>query len=141
MNEIIKMLTEPIENNFMGWFLIVLLWLLLVLLVGIIIYGILSAINYWFLPLKEGYGKIISMHFEPAHYSTILVYNAATKTSMPMTTWHPNAWKLTIEIDGLEDDFYLTKEGYVKHKIGEKIYVEYTNGRLWKSVDIKTAIV
>lgn len=77
---LIEMLTKPVENNFVGWLSIALLWLLFLMLAAIIIYGILAAINYWFRPKKEGYGQIVATVFEPSHYSSH--FNAATKTMM-----------------------------------------------------------
>jgi hypothetical protein len=140
-SELLKWLTEPPSNDGAGWTVLVALWITILFSIGLTIYGVLSAINYMFLPIKNGYGVVYEMHFEPAHYSTTMVYNAATKSILPITHWHPDAWKLVIEKDGLKADYYVAQGEYIKYDTGKWVYIKYKNGRLWGSLIIKEALL
>lgn len=135
------LLTVPAEDTIGGWMALVLLWIASVAIVFMVGWLLLHLINISFRPLKTGLGEIVAMHFKAAHFSTTYHYNAVTKTNTPMTTWHPDAWKLVLQVEGESDDFYLSADKYVKYKLGEKVPVTYTTGRLWKSIKIKTATV
>ena len=121
-----------------GLVMLVLICIVIVLIVGLIIYGLLDLINYVFLPIENGYGKIIEMRFEEAHYTTTQHYNHTTKMFTPHTVWHPNAWKYVIEVDGKTADHYVSAEEYIKHKIGDRLSLTFKKGRIWKNLFIGT---
>lgn len=139
--ELLRWLTTPPSNDGAGEAVLIVLWITVLLLIGLAVYGVLSAINYVFLPIKEGYGIVYEMHFEPAHYSTAMVYNVATKTSSPVTYWHPEAWKIVIEKDGSKADYYVNSIEYTKFNTGKDVCIKYQNGRLWKSLIIKEVLL
>ncbi len=58
MKEVIEMFTKPPSNDFEGWLVLSLVWLCFVLVIGLIVAGLLAAINSWFRPKIEGYGEV-----------------------------------------------------------------------------------
>lgn len=123
----------PKDKDFASWSAFVMIWVVVLLINGLAIAGILSAFNTWFRPIENGYGVITSMWFEEAYYSSYM------SGKVLVQQYHPNAWKLIISLGSVSDDFYCSKEDYVKQKVGKRIRIEYKTGRLWKSLTVKTA--
>lgn len=130
--------TEPISNDFLGWTLLILIWILSLSIICIISLGVIYLIDFSFLPIEVGQGEIIGKYFEPAHTTTTIIYNAAAKTSLPVTQWHDDAWVLIIEINGMQDDFNVSSTDYKRFFISQKIQCEFVNGRICKSLLIKS---
>lgn len=130
MNEIWQQLFHPEDSN--EKIICVLGWLVVAIILGLIIWGVLSAIDSMWVPVEKGTGLITEMRFIPSHHTTILVYNG--KTTTPVTTWHPDAWKIVIERNGIKADWYVKESEYLAHKAGESVSIEFKSGRIWRTM-------
>ncbi len=137
-SEFMRTLTTPPGDHWMDYGILAVVWVLVLMVVGLVLFGVLSLIDGTFLSVQEGTGQLISKHFEESHTTTVLVYNAALKTSLPHTTYHPDAWKLGIQVGDGVGDFYVSATDYVKLKVQQRIDLTYTIGRLWGTLYIKT---
>lgn len=134
MSDLKDFLFHPVENNWIGWIMLGLIWAIVLFLAAVIIYAILSAIDRWFCAKIEGYGTVQYKTFVPAHYESS--YNAALK--MPTTIFVPNTWYIQLGIDDKTGVFYCDKPTYDTVKIAQRVYMRYFVGRLWtKHIHIK----
>lgn len=138
----IEMLKDTLftwPDDGLEWFALIMIWIITLLIVGFLIAGALYLVDSTFLADRQGSGTISAMVFKPSHYTTTMIYNAATKTSTPHTVYHPDAWYITITVDGLNDDFYVSERDYMKLRFGQSIDVTYSKGRIFDSLYIKSA--
>lgn len=120
------------------WALLLMGWLLLSIVLWLIIYLMLLAIDYAWRPIQTGQGIVTSTRFIPSHYNTTYIWNEGLKTNVPMTTYHPDAWSWTIEINGCTDNFYVDQNRYSLKLAGDTVTCTYTTGRIWRSLYIKS---
>jgi len=114
--------------------IIVILFSLLVLIViALIIWGVYIAIDSLFRPDFENDGIITDKQFTAAHTQIIMVYNVATKVSMPQTIYHPDKWEIRIQIGDNFGNASIKKEFYNSVKINDCLLVKYSTGRLNKN--------
>lgn len=137
LQELWQALTVPIYDDWAGWLVVGLLWIAFAAILALIIYLILLAANTWFMPVMEGPATIVGKHFEESHTSTVMTMNPVTKMQTPVTTYHPDAWRLDIQLNNLKDSYYVDEETYVKLKVPQSIVVKYSTGRFWHSFSVK----
>lgn len=134
-----ELLFEPFTeaDGFLDIFLGVLIWIVLLALSGLIIWGLLFLVDYTYRPINEGTGTVISKEFVPEHTETIYVYNAALKMSMPQITHYSDEWKLWIDVNDLYDDVSVSENYFNSIKEGQRLRLKYSFGRIWKTLYIK----
>jgi len=116
----------------------ILLTMCVLAVAGMILCGIYYVADSVFRPEYEGTGNVIEKTFTPAHTTTVMIYNAVTKTNMPQIVRHPDDWSVSIKIDGLIGVVSIAKDVYSKLKKGCKVRVKYATGRInTKNVYIK----
>lgn len=133
-----EMMTVPIEDNFWGYFLIILFWILLLALLCGVVYGILLMIDSLFRPVLDGVGTITGRRHTPAHTTTHWTYNSALKISTPITQYHPDRWYLCIDINGVVGNFDISEDSFYNLKQGQQVFCRYATGRIWKTIYIKS---
>lgn len=99
-------------------------------IVGLIGYGAYWAIDSWWQPIIIGYGQISDKEYTPSRIQTIMIYNPATKTSMPQTQYIPDNWELYVKINETIGSISVSKETYDSAKIEQNVFVKYKTGRL-----------
>lgn len=57
---------------------------------------------------------------------------------IPQIHHHLESFGITVEIDSLTDDVYLYKSTWISIKIGDKFCFRHTNGRILKTLHIKS---
>jgi hypothetical protein len=134
MNDFLEMYYKPMDNDFMGWFMLILMWILTLIVLGIFIGLILWGIDSLG-TIQSGVGTIVDKKYTAGHY--IYVYNAATKTSLP--TWIGSSWDIYIKIDNLIGSFGVSECNYNKLNIEQILNITYSKVILFESVHIKTA--
>ena len=115
-----------------------LITIFLVLIIGACVY---YAVDAWFLPNLNGEGTVINKEFTPAHTTTILVYNAATKTSLPQVTHHDDCWEVTFKVNKMSDTVEVTKEQFNRLSNGDIAKLTYSYGRLSSDLYIKACLI
>jgi hypothetical protein len=115
--------------------------LILLLLIVIIAVGVFYAIDAWFLPNLNGEGIVTDKKFTPAHTTTTLVYNAATKTSLPQVTYHDDCWEVTFKVNKMNDTVEVTKEQFNKLSNGDIAKLTYSYGRISSDLYIKECLI
>ena len=132
-------LIEPFtDNDWMSYVLGVFMWLLLLLIVGGLFWLSVWLIDSSFMPVKEKDGVVTNKYIVPAYITTTYVMNGGVVT--PITTYHDTTYNLEITIDKLEDDVCVYENYYDSISVGQKVHCEYTNGRIKKSLYIKSLI-
>lgn len=138
MREFLKeILIEPFYGN--DWFDYIfggLLWVLTISLVIIMTWLPLLLIDYSFLELKEKDGVITEHYYIPKHTTTTYIYSGIHM--IPVIENIDDSYEITVEIDGVTDNVSLDKNSWNKVKVGDKFCFKYTNGRIFKSLYIKS---
>ena len=138
MSNLLKdILIDPFTDDGIGILLGITMWILFIVIFGFMLYGILFIVDYSFRHVNEGYGIIVDKEFIPEHDETTMIYNAALKMSVPHTTHYDDQYKLSIQVDDLIDKVLVNSDYYYNMKIGKRIKVKYSHGRIWKSLYIK----
>jgi len=129
-----EMLIEPFEYG--EYFIGIIMWILSIIVVGLIalLFGWLIDSSY--LPIKKKEGIIVDKYIRPAHYTT--TYINSGKVLVPVNTFHRESYHIEVEIDDMRDEISIYLNDFNKKEIGDKIYCEYTNGRLFKNMYIKS---
>jgi len=138
MKDFLKyMLIEPFTErgwiNYMGG---TIMWILTTVIVGGFIWLCGWLIDSSFLPLKEKEGIVTEHYYIPAHTTT--TYMMSGKTMIPITNYIDDRYEIIVEIDGLTDKVCLYQSNWNKIKVGDKICFSYTNGRIFKTLYIKS---
>lgn len=115
-----------------------LITIFLVLLIGGCIY---YAMDAWFLEDVQGDGTAVDKKFTPAHTTTILIYNAATKTSLPHFIHHSDCWEITFKVKNMIGSVQVTKEQFNKLSDGDIAKLTYSYGRISSDLYIKKCLV
>jgi len=97
-------------------------------IVGFIGWGIWYLVENVGVPDQQTTGRVVDKKFTPAWMQTIMIYNAATKTSMPSFIHHPDTWTATVK--------YLSTEG--TGEISEDLYNEIAPGSYTVLVTYRT---
>lgn len=122
-NFIKENLFEPFTEGCKGIFMGISIWIA----IGILSLFILFGVDSMFLIYKNGTGVIKAKNFTPKHFK--LIGDAIMLDK--------DEWCLFIEIDGEIDSYEITEEEFNSFKTNQKINVEYSNGRIWKTVYVK----
>ena len=131
-------LIKPFTDGLIGVIMALLMWGCLLSIIGLILWGSLELANSSFLPVQEGSGEIIKKKFIPEHTSMVMLYNAATKTSMPSYTHYPDEYQLKIKVGELTDKISVKRKTYDRLEVGQTLQVKYSIGRLWIKLYIKS---
>jgi len=136
----IEMYIEPLSEGFSGIMLALFMWVISLFLTMLLMWGSLYLVDSVGLDIQYGRGEVTEREFIPAHTTTTMVYNAATKTSIPQVNHYPDAWYLTIKVNkvGLSDTVEVTYESFINQHKGDDLEITYSNGRIWDSVYIKS---
>ncbi len=96
-------------------------------------YFLLFLFDYSFLDVKNGNGILFKKFFKPEYYSKTLI------AETPETEHWENSWSLIIKSeDGKkEDEVFVSKEEFYRYEIGQRIQIQYSIGRILKSLYIK----
>lgn len=139
-------LIEPFTGYRPSYVLGFLGWLMAILSVaGIVFVGfwVLTVIDKYTSLRTIGDGTLIAKKFIPEHTTTTMIYNAATKSSMPVTTTIPDEWRFTIELNAktegvsnYEDDISVSKSTYGRYAVGSLVNLEYSTGRIFDTIYI-----
>ena len=138
MKDFLKyMLVEPFtEGGWINYISGTLMWILTTAIVGGFIWLCGWLIDSSFLPLKEKEGVVTEHYYIPAHTTT--TYMMSGKTMIPITNYIDDSYGIIVEIDGLTDKVCLYQSNWNKIKVGDKICFSYTNGRIYKTLYIKS---
>ena len=112
------------------------MWILTTTIVGGFIWLCGWLIDSSFLSLKEKEGVVTEHYYIPAHTTT--TYMMSGKTMIPITNYIDDRYEIIVEIDGLTDKVCLYQSNWNKIKVGDKICFSYTNGRICKTLYIKS---
>jgi hypothetical protein len=125
MKENLKyMLIEPFtdDGDWAGYTLGVLIWILTIAIVGLLLWLSVWLVDSSFLPIKERQGTITNK------YEGMILRN----------NYHHTSYKAEVTIDGIEFDVCLSQDYWDTIEVGQKLCCRYTNGRIMKSLYIKS---
>jgi hypothetical protein len=126
---------EPFEDGVSGWLLGMLIWGLTLTILGLIGWGLFYVVDSCWLPIHTGIGEVIGKGYSPAHYTTTYVMSG--KVMIPVNTYVPESWNITININGLTDIVNISEYNYNRISIGEKLECDYVTGRISSGIYIK----
>ena len=103
------------------------------LVVGAVMFGIFYLIDTVGRPRYTKPCKVTDKKFVPAHSTTTMIYNPATKTTMPSTTHYPDAWFVSVEfVDGWGDITGVSEDLFNQTNEGDELQGTFKVGRLSK---------
>jgi hypothetical protein len=121
----------------LGTVLAILLAAVVLMLAFMLYLGVYHAADSWFLPHQQAPGHVVGKTFTPAHTTTTLIYNAATKSSMPHVTHHPDSWSVTVQVDDKVDEMDVSKEFYDAVRKNTGVATEYVIGRFSRGLYLR----
>jgi len=113
----------------------------ILLLVVFVAWGLFVALDSWFLPRGRKMGCVVSKTFIPAHIQLVMMYSAATKTSMPHPIYHSDNWSVNVEVDGQQDSVEVSKDFFNTLSKNDLVLTEYVSGRFSGNLYIKSLFV
>jgi len=125
---------EPFREGVLGWVMGLLAWVLTLVVVGLIGWGLFYLIDSCFLPTQTNIGEVVNKWMTPSHYIT--TYTQVGKVMVPMTTYIPDSWSLEISISGLTDAVNVSEYTCNTTSIGQKLECDYVIGRISSGVYI-----
>lgn len=130
-------LIEPFESNdWIGYLLGVVLWLFVLVILVLFVWLIVWFVDSSFLSLKEEQGIITNKYYIQEH--TVTTYVPCNKIMIPQIVPISASYEVEITIDGLKDNISISESCWNNISIGNKVYCSYTNGRILKSLYIKS---
>ena len=108
----------------------VLMWILCLGLLFLVGWGLFYLFDSVGLQRIKSYGRVIEKRFIESHTTTTMVYNAATKSTMPMVIHHPDSWVIKVVFNKTSDEINVSEGDYVKIKHNTDVPIEYTVGRI-----------
>lgn len=131
------LLIEPFEERYwIGYVVGIIAWLFTIALVAGLLWLSVWLIDSSFLPIKEKDGIVTNKYIVPAHSTTTFVMSG--KVMIPITNYYDTSYEIEITIDGLKDNVSMYQDCWNDILVGQKINCKYTNGRLMKSLYIKS---
>jgi hypothetical protein len=135
MDFLTDMLTDWPLGTILGSIMVICVLILVIFLLGMLF----TAIDSWGLPEKSEAGIIIDREFTPAHFTTILMYSPATKTSLPQTIHHPDDWSVSVAVNhGQQGWVSIEKELFDSISNGDRVTAWLVRGRISGEVYIKS---
>lgn len=129
-----EILIEPFEDG--DYFFGVVFWMFFLFLVSVLIAFGLWGVDSAFMPVKKSKGVVKSTQYNPSY--TYITYIHSGKVSIPVTNRAPERYSLNISINGTVDNFTISNEYYDYFDKGDTVKCEYTQGRLFNTVYIKS---
>ena len=100
--------------------------------------GICRACDSWLLPLQSAPGKVTGKNYKPALTETILMYDAALKTSLPQLVIHPEEWRVFVTFAGIEGDQEVNESFFNSLSKDDHVDVGYVVGRFSRGAYIRS---
>ena len=114
----------------------VLTWFTALLILGLIIWGGFYLIDSMAFQRFIAEGYVTKKVPTPTHRTT--TWMMLDKIIIPITTYHPDSWSITIEIPSVGNDSIKVDEKYYNEvKDNDRIWIEYSKGILSGTIYIK----
>lgn len=119
-------------------------WLLLIALTAMwvipLVFAIFADVYCWLdtrkLPTTRRDASVTGKEFVPEHTQTLMIYNAATKTSLPHFIHHPDRWYVYVAVDDVRECIQVGKKFYEAVSKGDETAVYTVIGRFTKRMSI-----
>lgn len=138
MKEFLKVLfIEPFtDGHLINYLLGIIIWCIGIFMLVFLLSGITYFIDSSFLKIEQDNGLVIDKYIVPQHSTTTMVMSG--KTMIPIIIHHDNSYQILVKIHSLTDIVYLKKEHWDRIEPNQVICFQYTNGRILKSLYIKS---
>lgn len=129
-------LIVPFEDRYwLSYIMGIFAWIVSLAIVGLLLLLSIWLIDSSFLPVKQKEGVVTNKYYVPAHSSTTYVQSG--NVFIPITTYYNEEYKIEVTIDELTDNVSLKQIYWNQINVEDKLYCEYTSGRLCKTIYIK----
>jgi|GEM_PF-2586619 len=137
LEEIKNVIKNPlVDYNWLLWTIGLLMIVIIILLVYMVSQYMIWIIDSSFLEIKINKGVILRKYYEnPYTYTSFIMCG---KTMIPMTHYVDGRYMISIEIDDIKQDIEVTQDNYDILEVGDSLSCKYTNGRILKSIYIKS---
>ena len=98
-------------------------------LVCLVAWGLFVAVDSWFLPRKRREGRVVGKAFTPAHTEIIMIYSAATLTSLPHPIHYQDEWSVSVDVAGKQGAISVSEKFFDSVSKGDAMLAEYVLGR------------
>jgi hypothetical protein len=127
---------EPFTDGLLGIITGLVMWLLTVLLIGLVLYGLFYVADSCWLPSETSTGVLVNKWIVPEHYTTTYVQSG--KVMIPITSLVQTTWNLQIQINGISDNVSVGNGFYNECEIGVELLCDYVNGRFSDEIYISS---
>ena len=107
-------------------------------LVSVVLYLSFLALNEMGLREQAAEGQILEKAYRPAYHGTRMVKSGNSYHSVPSYT--PEAWLVTVRVDGSVGTGDVPRADYDKFQIGETVLVDYSRRRITRSMRVRGMI-
>lgn len=137
------MLTNLFTHGWPGIIVGTVIVLVVVLILGLIGWGVFHALDSWFRPEQQGSGKIIGRSYSPARWQPVVTTtsngNGGTNTTVTQT-YIPASWSVTIQMGDRTASMECEQSLYDSARQDEPVTVYYVDGRLSKKFYIRALL-
>lgn len=106
------------------------------LVVGLVVWGVLYAIDSWFQPHQEALGVIDGHEFTPAH--TMLTPMTVGKVTVMVPQHVPDSWSIGVRVGDKHSWMSCDQETYDGHSDGQQVTATFKSGRLTRRMYVKS---
>ena len=107
-------------------------------LIGGCLWAIYAAVDLWGRPRFEQRGVITNREFVPAHTTSMVVYNPATRMTLPEPVPHPDDWRVTVAVGNHSETVSMSQEFFDSVAVGTKVIAKVVRGRFSTNMYIRT---
>lgn len=130
------MLIEPFKDgDGLGIVMGVIFWLLGLLLLGLVIWGIFYLADSSFLPVQQAEGRVTRKYIVPAHDDTHFQWIG--KVPMTTTTHYEAEYRAVVKVDGKYDEISLSDTCFRLIDSGQRVNCWYVIGRFSGDIYLK----
>jgi len=128
-----NMVFDLFNHGWLGIILGSLLVLIMVVIVGLIAWGVFHAFDSWFLPEQQAQGVIISRSHSPAHWQPMVttIPNGSGGSNTIVTQMYiPASWSVTVRMGDRTSSMGCSESYYDDARQDQRVTVHYVDGRL-----------
>lgn len=134
-----EMMSDMWNDGWMGRFILICVIVLVAALAWLLWMLIYWACDSWFRTTQVGAAVITGRSHHPA-YTTVHMQQCG-KTSIPITTYHPESWSVKLQIDdGRSDEVTCSYDEYQAAVTGKPAAVRYKVGRISGAIYVTEAL-
>lgn len=117
-------LHDMFTDGWLGIILGLLIVAVLLMIIGLIAWGVFYAIDSWFQPERQAPGVVSGHNFTRAHTTYTYI------DGFPYPTFHDDSWSIGVRVGDRHSWMSCSKKCHDKYRDGQKVIATFKRGRL-----------